>query len=242
TNEPDVMHRDIAWSPDGTKLAYTANAAGLEKAFAVHVVDVTTGVKRAVTDGARDDSQPRWSPDGALLLFWSHRDTTRTNADLFVVPASGGEARRIETRGGVDGESVDGRWSPDGSRISFTTDTRGRQEIATAPYQGGTLGRIERMTDNIHDECGAVWRRDRGARAHALPPTGDRSGDAGGARACPLSGRGRRGCSRAPLYPVHRGTPRRAQASSDHQHPRRADLSASPRVERGDPALRQRRV
>src|SRR5438477_2867818 len=89
TNEPDVTHRDIAWSPDGTKLAYTANAAGLEKAFAVHVVDVTTGVKRAVSDGARDDSQPRWSPDGALLLFWSPRDTTRTNADLFVVPASG---------------------------------------------------------------------------------------------------------------------------------------------------------
>src|SRR5206468_6162951 len=156
TNEPDVMHRDIAWSPDGTKLAYTANAAGLEKAFAVHVVDVTTGVKRAISDGARDDSQPRWSPDGALLLFWSHRDTTRTNADLFVVPASGGEARRLETRGGVDGESVDGRWSPDGSRISFTTDTRGRQEIATAAYQGGVLGRIERLTDNIHDEYGAV--------------------------------------------------------------------------------------
>ena len=160
TNEPDVMHRDIAWSPDGTKLAYTANAAGLEKAFAVHVVDVTTGVKRAISDGARDDSQPRWSPDGALLLFWSHRDTTRTNADLFVVPASGGEARRLETRGGVDGESVDGRWSPDGSRISFTTDTRGRQEIATAAYQGGVLGRIERLTDNIHDEYGAVWRPD----------------------------------------------------------------------------------
>ena len=160
TNEPDVMHRDITWSPDGNKLAYTANAGGTEKGFAVHIVDVRTGVKRRVTDGARDDVQPRWSPDGTLLLFWSRRETTRTNADLFVVPASGGEARRLETRGGVDGESVDGRWSPDGSRISFTTDTRGRQEIATAAYQGGALGRTLRMTENIHDEYGAVWRPD----------------------------------------------------------------------------------
>ncbi|HEV8470647.1 MAG TPA: S9 family peptidase [Candidatus Limnocylindria bacterium] len=158
TNEPGVMHRDIAWSPDGTKLAYTANAAG--KGFAVHIVDATTGDTRALTDGARDDFQPRWSPDGQRLAYWSRRESTRTNADLFVVPASGGEARRLETRGGVDGESIDGRWSPDGSRISFTTDTRGRQEIAIATYQAGDLGRIERMTENIHDEYGAVWRPD----------------------------------------------------------------------------------
>jgi dipeptidyl aminopeptidase/acylaminoacyl peptidase len=160
TNDPAVTHRDIAWSPDGTKLAYTANGASTEKGFAVHIVDVTTGVKRRLTDGARDDSQPRWSPDGTLLLFWSRRETTRTNADLFLVPASGGEVQRLETRGRVDGESIDGRWSPDGSRISFTTDTRGRQEIANAAYQSGVLGRIERMTENIHDEYGAVWRPD----------------------------------------------------------------------------------
>src|SRR5205823_8223347 len=128
------------------KLAYTANAGGMNQGFAVHVIDVTTGVKRALTDGARDDLQPRWSPDGALILFSSRHEAVRTNADLFVVPASGGEANRLETRGEVDGESVDGRWSPDGSRISFTTDTRGRQEIALATYQAGKLGRIERLT------------------------------------------------------------------------------------------------
>jgi len=71
TNEPGVMHRDIAWSPDGTKLAYAANSLGKEKGFAVHVIDVTTGAKRALTDGARDDFQPPWYPDGALLLFTS---------------------------------------------------------------------------------------------------------------------------------------------------------------------------
>jgi dipeptidyl aminopeptidase/acylaminoacyl peptidase len=158
TGEPESTHRDIAWSPDGTKLAYTANAGG--KAFAVYVVDVTTGAKRALTDGARDDIQPRWSPDGGQILFASRRDDVRTNQDLFVVPASGGEMRKIETRGGVDGESLDGRWSPDGSRISFTTDTRGRQEVAIARYRGGELDHIERMTDTIHDEYQAVWRPD----------------------------------------------------------------------------------
>ncbi|TME64581.1 MAG: alpha/beta fold hydrolase [Chloroflexi bacterium] len=158
TKEPEVMHRDIAWSPDGTKIAYSANAAG--KAFAICVLDVATGAKRTITDGARDDLLPRWSPDGQLLLFTSRRDAVRTNADLYVVSAAGGDPVRLETRGGIDGESQDGRWSPDGSRISFTTDVRGRQEIALATYAGGVLGRIERMTDTVHDEFGAVWRPD----------------------------------------------------------------------------------
>jgi len=158
TSEPGVTHRDIAWSPDGTKIAFTANAGG--KGFAIHIIDVTTGAKRVLTDGARDDVQPRWSPDGALILFSSWREAVRTNADLFVVPASGGEANKLGTRGEVDGESLEGRWSPDGSRISFTTDSRGRQEIAVATYQAGKLGRIERMTAGIHDEYQAVWRPD----------------------------------------------------------------------------------
>jgi len=164
TNEAGVTHRDLAWSPDGTKLAYTANSGG--KGFAVHIIDVTTGAKRALTDGARDDLQPRWSPDGTLLVFCSRRDDVRTNADLYVVAATGGDATRLETRGGIDGESIDPRWSPDGTRISFTTDTRGRQEVAIATYAERQIGRIERMTDSIHDEYGAVWRPDGRALAY----------------------------------------------------------------------------
>jgi dipeptidyl aminopeptidase/acylaminoacyl peptidase len=164
TNEPGVTHRDIDWSPDGTKLAYTANAG--TKGFAIHVIDVTTGAKRALTDGAQDDMQPRWSPDGTLLLFWSRRDDVRTNADLYVVAATGGDVTRLETRGGIDGESVDPRWSPEGGRISFTTDTRGRHEVAIATYAEREIGRIERMTESIHDEYGAVWRPDGRALAY----------------------------------------------------------------------------
>ncbi len=164
TSEPGVMHRDIAWSPDGTKLVYTANVGA--KGFAIHVIDVTTGAKRALTDGSRDDMQPRWSPDGTLLVFWSRRGDVRTNADLYVVATSGGDATRLETRGGIDGESIDPRWSPDGTRISFTTDTRGRHEVAIATYAERDIGRIERMTESIHDEYGAVWRPDGRALAY----------------------------------------------------------------------------
>jgi len=164
TNESGVMHRDIAWSPDGTKIAYAANAGGT--AFAVHVIEVGTGEKRALTDGSRDDMQPRWSPDGTLLVFWSRREDVRTNADLYVVAAAGGEITRLLTRDGKDGESIDPQWSPDGARISFTTDTRGRQEVAVASYAEREISRVDHMTESIHDEYGAVWRPDGRALAY----------------------------------------------------------------------------
>ena len=87
TSEPNVTHRDIEWSPDGARIAYVANAGG--KGFAVHVIDVATGRKRSLTDGKFDDAQPRWSPDGKRLLFWSRREEVRTNSDLYVISADG---------------------------------------------------------------------------------------------------------------------------------------------------------
>ncbi|HEV8230060.1 MAG TPA: alpha/beta fold hydrolase [Candidatus Limnocylindria bacterium] len=159
TNEPQVMHNDIAWSPDGTRIAYVANANG--RHFAIHVVDVRSGAKRAVTDGAEyDDVQPRWSPDGMRLVFWSRRETVRTNSDVYLVGATGGAVTKLDTRGGVDGESRDGRFSADGRRVAFTTNTRGRYEPAIATLDGERVAEIERLTESIYDQSEPVWRPD----------------------------------------------------------------------------------
>ena len=130
TNEPGVMHREIAWSPDGRRIAYAANVGG--KGFGLYVVDVATGAKRALTEGARDDHQPRWSPDGARIVFWSRRESVRTNSDLYLVPAGGGAVTRLDLRGGKDAEAFDASFSPDGTRLAFTTNLRGRYEPALA--------------------------------------------------------------------------------------------------------------
>jgi dipeptidyl aminopeptidase/acylaminoacyl peptidase len=157
TSEPDVTHRDIEWSPDGARIAYVANAGG--KGFAVHVVDVATGQKRSLTDGKYDDAQPRWSPDGKRLLFWSRREDVRTNSDLYVISADGGAPTKLETRE-ADGESLDGDWSSDGSRIAFTTNVRRRYEVAVATLDGDKVTRVEPLTKSIFDETLPAWRPD----------------------------------------------------------------------------------
>ena len=192
TNEPAVCHRDISWSPDGQRIAMVSNVSG--RGFGVSVIDLRSGVQAALTDGAHDDLQPRWSPDGTRIVFASRRETLRPNMEIHVVPANGGATTRLDTRQGKDGESRDASFSPDGRRIAFSTNVRGRYEPALATFEQDRVTRVEYLTQNIHDETEPVWRPDsRGllflhseesevsvrrvfAVSHATHPVADRPG------------------------------------------------------------------
>ncbi len=158
TGDHASIQPEYAWSPDGAGIAYSSNAGGGH--FAIHVVDLATGTKRRLSEGTHDDVQPRWSPDGTRVVFWSRRESARTNSDLFLVAANGGPSIRLDTRGGKDGESRDASFSPDGRRLVFTTNVRGRYEPALASLDGDRVTRVEYLTENVHDETEPAWRPD----------------------------------------------------------------------------------
>jgi dipeptidyl aminopeptidase/acylaminoacyl peptidase len=86
------------------------------------------GQPRDLTAGANYDIPPdersgpgdiNFSPDGKEICFTAVTDKMEaisTNADLFIVPISGGEAKRITTQPGFDGNPV---YSPDGRYIAY---------------------------------------------------------------------------------------------------------------------------
>ena len=66
-----------------------------------------------------EQSDFNFSPDSKELCFTAVTDKVEaisTNGDLFVVPVSGGEAKRITTQAGFDGNPV---YSPDGRYIAY---------------------------------------------------------------------------------------------------------------------------
>src|SRR6266568_5051032 len=83
---------------------------------------------RDLTPGANYDVPPdersapgdiNFSPDGKEMCFTAVTDKMEaisTNGDLFIVPVAGGEARRITTQPGFDGNPV---YSPDGKLIAY---------------------------------------------------------------------------------------------------------------------------
>jgi Tol biopolymer transport system component/DNA-binding winged helix-turn-helix (wHTH) protein len=103
TFDPGVQ-RDPTWSPDGTWLAYAADGGGNMDLYRRSLADPTPV---RLTSAPEDESQPDWSPDGQWIAFRSETD----GGGIYVMPASGGAARRVAAFGFYP------RWSPDGSRI-----------------------------------------------------------------------------------------------------------------------------
>jgi len=106
-------------SPDGRLVAFCAapvSKEGEHPTGAIMIAPTAGGAPpRPFTAGPGLDTSPRWSPDGAQLAFISDRHE-REKPALYIMPADGGEARRLVTE---RGEASDPRWSPDGARLSF---------------------------------------------------------------------------------------------------------------------------
>jgi len=106
-----------------TRLRYKQDGAGFhepDRWTRLFVADLEGDAEpRQITDGAWDDSQPSWSPDGAHLAFVSARMEDRDRSyysDIWVVPAAGGAARQLTQSDGPYGSPC---WSPDGQHIAY---------------------------------------------------------------------------------------------------------------------------
>ncbi|MCS7022919.1 MAG: S9 family peptidase [Gemmataceae bacterium] len=119
-------------SPDGRWVVYTVTE--------VHLADnrLTTSLWLAATDGSvpprrlttppagKKDSNPRWSPDGRLILFESNREE---GSQLWLISPDGGAPRRLTQ---ISTGASDPVWSPDGRHIAFVSAVY--PEFSTLPF------------------------------------------------------------------------------------------------------------
>ena len=108
--------RNPSISPDGSKVAFSWGLVGSGSNPDIYVKSVRSGEpQRLTTNPARDDA-PAWSPDGRSIAFM-RSISGGTTEDLMVIPATGGDERRLTTMSVPDAlkRSVRGlAWTPDG--------------------------------------------------------------------------------------------------------------------------------
>jgi Tol biopolymer transport system component len=164
TNEKEIldqlMYHDLgpAWSPDGSEIAFASDrpieGAGYFE-FHIFVAKVDgSGWRQLLPEGGNGFA---WAPDGTRLAVLLG-DGVRTEAGLFsniyVVDRAGGEAIRLSQQDNVDRGTV---WSPDGSRIAFTSIRDGNLELYVMNADGSG---VQRLTNHPADDKAPAWSPD----------------------------------------------------------------------------------
>src|SRR5438270_709888 len=103
------------WSPDGTKLAFSAQAH-LGGPIDILVYDLASRSTQDLTADLSNDLRPRWSPDGTKIALGG--GGSAGGLDVYTVNADGSELTRLTSAPGWQWEPV---WSPDGRQIAFTS-------------------------------------------------------------------------------------------------------------------------
>jgi Tol biopolymer transport system component len=151
-----------AWSPDGSRIAFTRATFGEEDATfdLFTVASDGTGLEKIVSGGG----DPSWSPDGTRIAYSSIRDRLgitcfqecATSGEIYVADADGKRQRRLTRTEADEGSPA---WSPDGRRIAFVSDESDRRAHENEIYVMDADGdRVRRLTQNQVWDLEPAWR------------------------------------------------------------------------------------
>ncbi len=147
----DYDDNQLAWSPDGARLAFASNRS-VPDPDATYDINIWTvaadnndkGAKLTqITTNPGEDVEPSWSPDGKWITY-----STRLEPKVFeyatkhlaVISSAGGGEAKVLTKS-LDRWVIDPRFSPDGKFIYFIADDDGTQNLCRIPAEGGEITR-----------------------------------------------------------------------------------------------------
>ena len=140
-----IVHQ-VRIAPDGKNIIFSSQKVEnkTEKKY-TNLWIVPTGGKgqaRQFTWGNQTDYSPRWSPDGSQIAFLSNRSDQEKPAQIFLIPADGGEACQLTH---LQGTISSYNWSPDGRRLLCVVTKTDKEEL-------------ERQDDEQKRKLGVVTR------------------------------------------------------------------------------------
>ncbi|HEY6066170.1 MAG TPA: hypothetical protein VIY96_08440, partial [Thermoanaerobaculia bacterium] len=125
-----ASERAPVWSPDGSRIVFTSVAA--DTLLDLYEKPASgSGEPRLVVASGADKFLSDWSPDGRFLVY--HTFGGNTFWDVWVAPLSGGKPFPFLATKFIE---VQGRISPDGRWMAFTSDESGRLEVYVTDFPG----------------------------------------------------------------------------------------------------------
>ena len=109
-------------SPDGKSIVFVVSRPNLEQDRSdrqLVLLDIASGAQHVLTYERKGVGSPRWSPSGDRLAFVAVEGAGKeAQPQMFVLPMSGGEARKISS---VPNGIEQFAWRPSGREIAYVT-------------------------------------------------------------------------------------------------------------------------
>jgi TolB protein len=165
-----------AWSPDGSRIAFTRGDNGNRDVYVVNADG--SGLTNLTNSPGFDDllagdrDGPTWSPDSSRVRFTSECRVVGREPDLYEVNADGsGGLTNLGHPGPIFNGGVAGcagsslfafaiafsDYSPDGSRIAFTSNDNGYKMTDLYVMNADGSGVVTRLTNNPASDGGPDW-------------------------------------------------------------------------------------
>ncbi len=132
-----------------------AGLIAFETPAGIHLINADgTGLRRL--PGTKPlDQNPRWSPDGARIVFWTNAESS---GEIYVVDADGSNRRRLtKDNPGYAPSDQYPTWSPDGRLIAFESRRSGEWHIYVMAPDGTAA---KRLTPDDRGGYNAQWSPD----------------------------------------------------------------------------------
>lgn len=142
----------------GGQIAFASSSSGIPQIYLINL-DSTNLTQLTNLEGGA--CQPDWSPDGSKIVFISpcraraeFTETLYKDARLYVMNADGSNIQPLTL---LPGSDFDPAWSPDGSRIAFTSMRDGKKNIYVLTLESGAITRLTTVAGDVQENSQPSW-------------------------------------------------------------------------------------